>query len=59
YTIIPQGGAAVSVADLAWAATDAAGSTVYFVGQTAAQNNQPFFTHAGDVTKTIRWGGGQ
>ncbi len=59
YTITPQGGAAISVAELAWAATDAAGVTVYFVGQTAAQSNQPFFTHAGDVTKTIHWGGSQ
>ena len=59
YTITPQSGSAVSVAELAWAATDASGSNVYFVGQTAAQNNQSFFTHAGDVTKTITWGGGQ
>jgi len=59
YTITPQGGAAVSVAELAWAATDATGANVYFVGQTAAASNQAFFTHAGDVTKTIVWGGGQ
>jgi hypothetical protein len=59
FTITPQGGTAISVAELAWAATDPAGSTVYFVAQTAALANQTFFTHAGDVTKTIQWGGGQ
>ncbi len=59
FTVTPQGGAAVKSAALLWGATSSSGSSVFVVEEIAAQDNQAFFTNAGQVTKTLKWAGGQ
>jgi hypothetical protein len=59
FTFTPQGGAAIPSVDLAWASVSTSGTYFYSIEQIAGQSNQPFFTHAGDVTNTVQWVGGQ
>ena len=59
FTFTPQGGTAVSSADVAWAATDQTGNNLYVAGMMAGQSNQAFFSNAAAVLQTVQWVGGQ
>lgn len=59
FTFTPQGGTAVSSADVAWAATDQTGTNLYVAGMMAGQSNQAFFSNAAAVLQTVQWVGGQ
>ena len=59
FTFTPQGGTAVSSADVAWAGTDQSGSNLYVAGMMAGQSNQAFFSNAAAVLQTVQWVGGQ
>jgi hypothetical protein len=59
FTFTPQGGAALSAVDVAWAGTNQSGSYLYAVGMMAGESNQAYFTSATSVLRTLQWGGGQ
>lgn len=58
FTYTPQGGAAITVVALVWAATSTSGSSIFAVERIAAPDNQAFFTNAGQVLSTLQWTGG-